>query len=65
MEVSGGMEDDEPKRPAGCFFLAASFFSFLAVRSISGSKTKGVPERKILGIKLLEGTVSPATAPIC
>ena len=65
VEVSGGIEDDEPKRPADCFFIAASFFSFLAVRQISGSKTRGVPERKILGIKLLESTVSPAPAPIC
>ena len=65
VEVYGAMEDDEPMRPTDCFFLATSFFGFLAVRSISGSKTKGVPERKILGIKILESTVSPATVPIC
>ena len=64
MEVSRGREDDESKRPVDRFFLAASFFSFLAVRSISGLKTKGVPERKILGIKLLKSTVSPTTMAI-
>ena len=65
MEVSRGREDDESKRPVDRFFLAASFFSFLVVSSIFGTSARGVLERKILGIKLLESTVSPATTPIC
>lgn len=47
--ISRGREDDdEPKKPVGCFCFVASFFSFLAVLSTFGLKDRDVPEQKFL-----------------
>ena len=63
--ITSGKEDDEPKKPAACFCLPSSFFTFLIVFSISGLKSIGVPVRKDLGIPTINDIVSPTTVQIC
>lgn len=48
--ISGGRKDDVPKKSTNCFCFATSFFSFLVVFSIYGSKFSVVPVREDLGI---------------
>ena len=50
--ITGGKEDDEPKKLADCFCFATSFFSFLEVFSIFGSIPRGVPIQKLIFWKI-------------
>lgn len=58
--ISGGREDDIPKKPVDFFVLQLHSLVF----SISGSNCSGVSIHEDLGIQTINNTVSPTTTPI-
>lgn len=56
--ITEGKEDDEPKKPTGCFYFVVSFFSFLVFVSIARLKTRGIHVHKFLAIQTIRSTVS-------